>query len=210
MGFISYDCPRCGTRKSNFDLLASFGKDPTPMSMFGVCSNCSKGVIFDLRIKRSVGAEPHQLMGLQFHEFFIITAIQPKPEPIGKINDLPEAVKTAYSEAEASYSNRQLSAAAVMYRKAIERTLKDRYPEIKGMLNQKIRSLEAKQALPHALIELMDMVKFLGNDGAHDDDDPTPEEVERGRDFARLFLTYTYELPARIAAAKRERKPLLG
>lgn len=73
------------------------------------------------------------------------------------------------------------------------------------MLHQRIRALEGSKALPHSLIELLDQVKFLGNEGAHDIEDPDGEDVIRGRDFTRLFLVYLYELPTKIEAAKERR-----
>lgn len=92
-----------------------------------------------------------------------------------------------------------------MYRKAIERTVKAKHPDGKGQLNDRIRALEKKNALPHSMIDLLDMVKFLGNDGAHDEADPTEDEVRRGRDFAQLLLTYLWALPKQIEDAKAER-----
>jgi len=88
-----------------------------------------------------------------------------------------------------------------MYRKAVELTVKDLNPEGTGMLNARIRQLQKKEAVPDTLINLLDTVKFLGNEGAHEEDPPSAEDVERGRDFTRLFLVYSYELPARVSAA---------
>lgn len=122
------------------------------------------------------------------------------------VTGLPTNVETAFAEGERSFAAENYAAAAVMYRKAVERSVKLINPDGKGMLNQRIRELEAKNALPHSLIELMDMVKFIGNDGAHDDDDPTPEDVKQGRDFTRLLLTYLWELPEEVAKAKAARE----
>lgn len=130
--------------------------------------------------------------------------VSPRPQTPDTLPDLPVDVANAFNEAEDNRTGKRWSSAAVMYRKAIERGLKHKFPEGKGMLNARIRDLEGKNALPHSLVELLDEVKFLGNDGAHDDD-PTAADVAAGAEFTRLFLTYTFVLPAQIAAAQSAR-----
>lgn len=69
------------------------------------------------------------------------------------------------------------------------------------MLNARIRQIEKQSLLPQALIDLLDQVRIFGNATMHEDEyDPTKEDCDAARDFAHLFFTYTFSLPAMIAA----------
>lgn len=82
--------------------------------------------------------------------------------------------------------------------------MKDICPNAKGSLYSRIREMESEGLLPSSLIELLDHVRIFGNTSLHDDDDPSKEDCSTARDFADLFLTYSYSLPAKISAAKAE------
>lgn len=189
----------------NFASRADYGGQSG--SMHSICRICELPVIFRFIVRRQNSPDPHEADAKFFDPDSLVFSYQivgtwPAPDGTKKIKDLPPNVASAFDEAEESLIAGRVSAAAVMYRKAIERTVKAIHPDGKGLLNDRIRQFEREDRVPPAMIDLMDMVKFLGNDGAHDDVDPTKEDVERGRDFARLFLTYVWELPARIEEAK--------
>lgn len=178
--------------------------------MHGKCGVCVKGVVFRILVWRTGFSEPHTLAPEVFEQdspnlVYEIIETHPESGRHFEIAALPANVEKAFREAEASMDAGNVSAAAVMYRKAIERTVKAIHPEGEGMLNKRIRTLEKEQRLPPAMIDLMDMVKFIGNDGAHEDEDPTREDVELGQQFTRLLLTYIWALPAQIEAAKAKR-----
>ncbi len=172
-------------------------------SVVAVCHSCKDPFLIDTIW--AGGKRPDTLNGDAFHEATMINDVWPAYEAPAMIEFLPKDVAKAFIEGEETLANNHLSSAAVAYRKAIERTLKEQHVEAKGVLNTRIRALEKQNALPKVLIDLLDTIRFLGNDGAHDDD-PTKADVIAGRDFTRLFLTYTYELPARVEAALAGRK----
>ncbi|MDF3606110.1 DUF4145 domain-containing protein [Paracoccus sp. DMF-8] len=122
----------------------------------------------------------------------------PSPRPI---LHMPQPVQNAFEEAEANFADQRWPSAATGYRRAIERALKVLHPEARGMLNERIRALEKQNSLPPSMIALMDNIKFLGNDGAHEMEDPEANDVAVGRDFATLLLTYLFELPERVRLA---------
>ncbi len=73
------------------------------------------------------------------------------------------------------------------------------------MLNKRIRELENNSILPHPMIELLDQVRLFGNDSMHEEEyDPSKEECEAAREFAFLFLTYAFAMPALVAEAKQK------
>jgi len=73
------------------------------------------------------------------------------------------------------------------------------FPEGKGMINNRIRELEKEELLPSILVSLLDHVKYFGNVSMHEEDvDPSKSDCEAAREFTRLFLTYTFTLPAKV------------
>lgn|GEM_PF-2301179 len=134
-----------------------------------------------------------------------ITSQYPSAPLSRSIPELPEQVAKAFHEAEDTFAARHVASAAMGYRRTLERALKVLHADGKGMLDKRIRTLEKSNALPASMIDLLDSVKFLGNDAAHELEDPEPEDVETGRDFTHLFLTYVFELPARVEKARAAR-----
>lgn len=191
-------------------MTASSVSDPsgTDWSMLAQCGICFRGVLFHLSGGNARGVRPESLTAPDIlnRTHFVIQEVFPEGPADHAIANLPATVESAFNEAEGSFAAARYSAAAVMYRKAVERSVKHIAPDGKGPLAARIRALEGKHALPHAMIELMEMVKFLGNDGAHDDEDPTSEDVARGRDFTRLLLVYLWDLPAKVAIARARRE----
>ncbi|MFG6566672.1 DUF4145 domain-containing protein [Sulfitobacter sp. 1A13679] len=210
MGTVPFDCPHVGclTKTVGLELMYSHSPSGVKGSTFGFCPVCQKGVILYLEWKnRKAVGEAHKLSGSQFWENYRIIDSAPTPPARDVVANLPDKIGMVFDEAEANFADGRHMSAATMYRKSIELTLKDLNPEGKGMLNARIRALQKEEAVPDTLIKLLDTVKFLGNEGAHDDEPPSPEDVERGRDFTRLFLVYSYELPARVEAALAKDEP---
>lgn len=143
--------------------------------------------------------------GMKLVDTLSVLGMAPQPPGPRPILYMPPQVQSAFEEAEANFVDERWPSAAIGYRRAIERALKVLHPDGKGMLNARIRSLEKQNALPPAMIALLDSVKFLGNDGAHELEDPEPDDVAAGRDFSTLLLTYLFELPERVRLATEKR-----
>ena len=207
MGTVPFDCPHVGclTKSVGVVLTASHSRGGKSGSTYGHCPVCHKGIILFLRwISGGPIGTAHAQETETFFNYYEIIDSAPKPPARDVVSNLPPRIATVFDEAEANFADGRHMSAATMYRKSIELTLKDLNPDGKGMLNARIRALQKEEAVPDTLIKLLDTVKFLGNEGAHDDEPPSADDVERGRDFTRLFLVYSYELPARIASALTE------
>lgn len=214
MGQIPYDCPHegCGTKQSAINLIASMGRVVdvnTPVTIgtvFGICTNCKRGLIFE--VKNAQGRSflaPEKHSGIQFANEYLIFRVFPEPVKATIVENLPESVRKPFTEAEEMYAAGMFGSVGAIYRKVIERTLKDKSPDEQGSLFKRIQALEQSNGLPNSLIELLNSIRFLGNDALHADD-PTDEEIKSARDFTTLFLVYVYELPARIIDAGKARE----
>ncbi len=183
------------------------GFDATRASLFGTCFQCGEGVIFyissmdGLSLDKAAG-----ISGKLFSDSFFIESVAPKPPTIETVDYLRPEISETYLEAESNFTDARYRSAAAMYRTTVELSVKHLEPEGNGSLYKRIEAMADKNALPKTLIDLMHEVRFLGNDSVHASIDP--EDVERGREFTKLFLVYVFELPEKIklAAYKRASK----
>lgn len=89
-----------------------------------------------------------------------------------------------------------------MYRRSLDLALKEAFPETKGALDAKLKKLVKEQKLPEALGEWAHEVRLIGNDGAHDLDGVSREDLLDARAFIDTVLKYLFTLPAQISARK--------
>lgn len=89
-----------------------------------------------------------------------------------------------------------------MYRKALDIALKEVASDVKGTLAARITELVKKNLLTPSLGEWADQIRLLGNESAHESDQPTREELESLRNFSNLVLQYLFTLPAKVKARK--------
>lgn len=117
--------------------------------------------------------------------------------------DLPESVERAFAQGERNYHSQGCEeAAAMMYRRALEVGLKLAYLEMTGMLAARIKRLVAEHHLPAPIGEWADQVKLIGNDGAHEVDGVSRDDLDAQRGFVDMTLRYVFTLPAQIAARR--------
>nr|WP_255599322.1 DUF4145 domain-containing protein [Hasllibacter sp. MH4015] len=206
---IALDCPHCGSRKSAFELARDYpdlGTDRM-VSTIGACGVCRRNILLQFQYLHSGrGAGPienaKQEDGITK---YTLVGFYPKPPEPKLAAHIPEKVSVPLAEAEECFIAGHFSAAGSCYRKAIERAVRILDSAGKGMLNSRIRKIEKERSLPKSLVDLLDEVRLFGNDAIHDDLDPTKEDCDAARDFADLFLTFTFSLPARIEHVRSKR-----
>jgi hypothetical protein len=120
---------------------------------------------------------------------------------------LPVEVERIYLQAERNFpipGNEE--AAGTMYRKALDVGLKIIDPSVAGTLKARIETLVKQHRLTPSLGEWAQQIRLLGNETAHEIDQPTREEVEALRNFSDLVLRYLFTLPTMVEA-RRKAKP---
>jgi hypothetical protein len=207
MGSLTRDCPHdeCRVRNGGFTSIAegqnAFGR----MFLMATCNSCHGRILVELSPRAKGVPRAIDCHQIALENCYEEVAAWPQPPKLHPVDHLPGNVAAAYLEAEQNRADGRYPTAGMAYRRAIERALKHLAPDGKGMLNARIRQIEAAGALPHGLIELLDTVKLLGNDAAHEDEDPDAADVARAAEFTRLFFIYTFDLPAQVAAAQAQR-----
>ena len=206
MAGISHNCPHCGTQQAYFDFLfqKQFMGYKNHWHIFAVCNVCHDSVIVLMMDFSKRGHDPiNAAQNGELLDYFHLKRVLPESPSPRIPASIPANVETPLSEAEQSFASGLYSAAGSCYRKAVERALKAIDPELTGMLNRRIRTLEKNGLLPHSMIELLDQVRLFGNSSMHEADlDPTKEDCAAAREFCILFLTYAFTLPAKVENAK--------
>lgn len=215
--FIS-KCPHCATDKMSF---AIFGAKQQPgerwrshhTQVAGTCGECEKPVSAVLRLSRPTSESsatyhnkvqqlPSQGTLLEVLGFELVE-VWPKPPMPAAPSSLPASVERAFIQAEKNLAMPDCEeAAATMYRRSLDLGLKECFPEEKGTLDAKLKRLVKEKKLPEAVGDWAHEVRVIGNDGAHDLDGVSREDLLDARNFIDTVLKYLFTLPAQITARK--------
>lgn len=127
------------------------------------------------------------------------------PEPGKPVipEHLPPDIGRIYLQAERNFPTEgNEEASGTMYRKALDVGLKLVAPEVAGNLAQRIDKLVEKHLLTESLGEWSHQIRLLGNDTAHEIDQPTRDELTALRNFSDLVLRYLFTLPNMVSQRK--------
>ena len=209
MSEFSYECPHCLTKNGGFVATASSPNpyEPRKHSTFAACKSCGRAVVFYGAQTGAHSGKPEQLSGQAFFQGYSVEFVWPEPPRPDIPANLPPSVLKRIVETEAAFTSASMPMLiGIGLRGIVEAAVKNLHPEATGSLYKRIEAM--KDLLPDSLIKLLHAVRIFGNDSAHDlpDVEMTPAEMQAEvvavRELVRLFLTYAYELPARVAAAE--------
>eukprot|EP01039_Chlorochromonas_danica_P012102 gene12102-13751_t len=183
-------------------------KDIPVVSVLGECQHCFHPICAEMICNNSgannvnVGAllvsAMQQSIDLRIHQFEILQ-IWPEQAESDMPSNLPENVKRAFIQGERNFFARDCEeASATMYRRCLDLGLKIAFPDIKGDLNKRIRKLVEDHVLPGSIGEWAHQVRLVGNDGAHDDQGVTKEDLKVCRNFVDAVLRYTFSFPKMV------------
>lgn len=165
----------------------------TPWSTFvAVCETCGHVLLYE-----NLG---DQLDDADFH---LADLEYPKSGLLPK--SVPKDIASAYEEAYRIRSTAP-NAFAVQIRRALEAVCADR-GETTGNLAGKLNALSEKGEIPPVLAEASDILRLLGNIGAHGLSDAVhPLQAYALDDFFRVIIEYLYIAPSKIEGFKARMK----
>jgi hypothetical protein len=116
----------------------------------------------------------------------------------GKLHaSVPKIVSNIYNEA-LRIKNLAPNAFAVQIRRALEALCEDRGAK-SGTLQKMLNELSSKGEIPSTLMEATDLLRLLGNIGAHASEDTVqPWQVTTLDEFFRAIVEYVYVAPSKI------------
>lgn len=225
MAELVNNCPRCGSQKITFDVLATklqvIRNDWQEIhETFCVCRHCGHGTIFvleqrDYTSKTLISGGKFTSTNIILNDYlevkgFINTSnnqIDPPPEY------LPENIKNAYIEALRCASIKCFNASGAMFRLCLDLATKELLPpeEIESIPQKNRRDLGLRLSwlfennkIPNSLKTLATCIKDDGNDGVHDGN-LSIYEVEDLKDFTYSLLERIYTEPEKVKLAEKRK-----
>jgi hypothetical protein len=136
-----------------------------------------------------------------YAEIFADSAILEYPDPGSLSFSVPESIKGIYEEAN-KIKLSSPDAFAVQIRRALEAMCNDIGAKGRN-LQEKIEDLVAREKLPATLAEAADLLRHLGNTGAHADEKSIRlNQVDALDKFFRAIVEYVYVAPGTLKALR--------
>lgn len=193
-------CPHCGSRAPQrlvhtqrykdvlFNMDGTIADSDVLCAYFvAVCEGCNQILLY------------HETDGVLGGPFTTLDLLYPESGRLDR--SVPERIRAIYAEA---YRSRYLapSAFAVQIRRALEAITEER-GVTKGSLAQRLSELGSDGSLPPVLADMGDVLRILGNLGAHAGaDDVAPGHVGVINEFFKAVVEYLYVAPSNIADIK--------
>ncbi len=187
-GVHAFTCPRCGTLATqNFGAVSAGGLPGAIRMSASLCTSCGAFSVWEARLLKDTT------------ETFVLVYPNESPTPPPN-EDLPEDVKSDYTEA-ADILNRSPKGAAALLRLAVQRLCKHLGQPGRN-INDDIAAL-VKEGLSPLIQQAMDTVRITGNEAVH----PGEINLDDDRELAlALFDLVNLIAEDRITTPKRVRE----
>jgi len=200
-------CPHCGNKASQRLIHSQhydgqgffFDGTPVPGEIPSVCfvaecETCKKILLYGAEIE------------IPKNEFFA-NAHLIWPDAGTLHPSVPKKIGEYYQEA-SRIKNLAPNAFAVQIRRSLEALCDDRGAK-KGSLHNRLKALSNDGEIPSVLAEMTDVLRLIGNIGAHASEESVmPGHVQVIDDFFRAIVEYVYVAPSKIKTF-RENLPLI-
>ena len=148
-----------------------------------VCETCNEVLLY------------HAIFSVEDKDFPFADLLWPDPGVLHEA--VPKTVADCYSEA-ARIKNLAPNAFAVQIRRALEAICDDRDTN-REVLQRRLQELASRGEIPSILAEMTDVLRLLGNIGAHATDQSVkPGHVQAIDDFFRAVVEYVYVAPSKL------------
>jgi len=173
----------------------------------GVCTHCKNPmlVLFNSTYKEYKDVRQVRNTSSQIYMGRLqVTAIHPKPEPPYSHPSLPESLRSLFIDVqETVLQHRDPAWIAAGCRKVLEEAVRALGGEGKT-LHAKIEHLRQHGIITGLLADWAHHLRVEGNEAVHGER-YSQAETEELIEFARLFLQYAFELPAKIRIVRERR-----
>lgn len=193
---VSGDCPHCGTRHVAFTikgemLISNQGESASYRDTLAECARCRRGILI---------MERGYLSRNRFDSFDV--KIAPSLPDTNAPPDTPENVARFFEQAMENMPG-NYDAAGAMFRKTLEAAMKEKFPQLVGSLNNRIKTAAKEGALTDDMAAWAKEANLFGNEAVHDADPFSKDYAEKMKDFTNLLLYYLFTLPSMLEQAKK-------
>ena len=193
------DCPHCGIQQVAFSVINNIMiADKSGQNFWDVlarCGGCYYGVVatFDGNDQRTPSEYPSMIP----HS---LLKILPEPLNTSAPDHTPPHVASFFKQGASSLRQKSFDAAGSMFRKALETSLKSKFPGISSNLTlyKRIEKAVGNHDLTPDMGKWAHEIRVLGNDAVHDEVPFSGEEAQSLHDFTRLVLMYLFTLPGMV------------
>lgn len=215
MSMLTTTCPHCGTIDIALKVIGFDGNERAGLvNAYTSCPRCSMPSCHELWAGPGARAAPQWFAtgasresttevlaasGWRIKETF------PAPKLHAAPPETPPEVERIYLQAKSTHQRCELDAAAMLYRKVLETAIKGLAPAGKGSLDARIKELTKSDLIPEAVATWAHEIRGVGNDGAHEADAPSEDDVAQAAEFVEAFLTYAFTMPAKIDSRKSKK-----
>ena len=197
-----FTCPYCHG-VSAFDCIFSvrglYGGELHPVSVWS-CHNCDRAIF----VRGSKSPYPHVV-----EQNLNINSISPASEP-DVDSRVPKGIADDFVEASKDFNIASYKSSAVMARRTIQKMSLNLGATKTKKLYEQIDELKISGKLHPDLADIATEIRFLGNDGAHPEDDGldeiSEEDAKEILDFTAELLDDLYVRPQKVAAMKKKRE----
>jgi Domain of unknown function (DUF4145) len=203
---VFLDCPHCLSKRVGMFIWAKTVNNGGHGIVFATCNHCTQPVtgVFRLNDTMKVRWQVENFDVISSNTMTLLLSY-----PGVRKNAAPDHVDSSigniFVQAEDARMRGQYHTAGMGLRKTLDIALKRFDPSLKGDLYSRINSLADKHTLTPAMREWAHQVRLIGNEAAHDDEEPTKVDIEAMSAFTETLLKYLFTLPAEVDA--RRAKP---
>jgi hypothetical protein len=133
-----------------------------------------------------------------------IYKMYPTPEASVAPEHTPPDIARIYIQGMDNRKRENLDSAAIMFRKTLEVATKRLDPGLNVPLQRRIDALAAADRIPKEVGQWAHEIRIVGNDAAHDVDEPKPSDVDAIAEFTEAFLEYVFTLPRKFELRKSQ------
>lgn len=197
-------CPHCRAESMTFTFLASYPIYHDNFSAAFSCNGCGYLIGKKMRGRREILGQGTGRI-TDFEGDLSVSQTYPALGKLRAPADIPANAERVFLQAVDASARGHYDAAGSMYRKAIEIGTRALDEELAGKkLQSRIDALHNAGRLTSDLKDWAHLIRIDGNESVHEDEALTESEIRQLGTFTELFLTYTFTLPARVAARKKE------
>jgi hypothetical protein len=202
---VFLDCPHCSASHAGMLIRSRAVNKNDHGIIFATCNRCTEPVSAIFKLSDNLSYFWKQSGGFDIvpdTENAVLLAVYP-PVPKSVAPDhVDKGIAKIFIQALDARTRGQYHTAGMGLRKTLDIALKVYDPHLKGDLKPRIDSLADRHDLTPAMRDWAHQVRLLGNEAAHDHDEPTKADIEAMAAFTETLLKYLFTLPAEVEARR--------
>lgn len=202
MAIFVTKCPHCSADQMTFGIQTVERRHTDyDANVFSSCASCRNPVC--AWIKRQANS-PHSFNSLTQWKTNIteagwnVSTLWPLPYTSVAPDDVPSSIARNFIQAEEAKRRLHWESAGMTYRRCLELAMKDKAPELSGPLARRIDKLAETGGLTPDVSEWAHSIREIGNEAAHDEDEPSSNDIEDLAAFTKVVLEYLYTMPEKV------------